>query len=891
MNGNYKTTAEPSRRRRVLRWVIGSIALILILFLLFLLAVPTILSSRSGKEGLVKQINENIRGRVTIGRLKLSWFGKQEIRDLTIKTPKGDSIAALDSLTTDATLWEILGGGRDFGNAVMRGLRADIVADENGRTNLLDALEPREQAQKQRENRPEVPRTLRVDFTLKDSTIRYSAPNSEPAVLRDFAGHIKVPHIEGPIRFNFKGQTEQGTLSGNLESEGEIRDLFNSDGKLTPERAKANVDAAATNLPTVGLEPLLRKHGLLVAALGTHLNLTMHSETTGSEGRATVTIDSQNLKAQTLLEKRRNIVSLVRPATIDFTFTPDLARYLSDEYSNGRRVEIERPTPISLTLDSLRLPLEQNQLGQMSLLGTMKSGDWRFTGDPAIEGVSISSLVASIQTASLADSLDVSINGVLSREDNNNPFNAQISLTDLVNRSGQLEPARMKAAIQAEAREVPVELADRLLGQQGLLTAALGPSLNISARTQTGQAPLTTNILLDSQRLNASIPLVFDQGISFARGAQADWQLTPEALRRILGPKQTMALLRTVPLHIAIDEFSLPRNDRNGGFDWQQMRLSGVAKPSEEVALQNAPQATNAVIDNLVISAQGDSLSSIAITAQGKMLFPENSRGILPAVFTEPAETEAQIMGIFASPRDTVPFSVKMDGPTFDGALEGQILPNTIELTKPATIQTEITSALLRELSGNRPDVPTLTEPAPVTLNLQQLSIPRGAMQFENVVLVLTASLQRITLDGAARFSGASLSNTEIEASINGEKDRAELHIKGETLAPGSSQPGTLSADVTLSDLLHNGMILLPQSSVQASVEADQLSAALVEALTGTAGKIVPWTGPTLQTRLNVDVRSAQQRQGTAEIQARGDNLFIDAGLRIEDELTLTPRA
>lgn len=132
--------ADSKPRRSRTRFVLIAVGFLLGALICGVLLVPTLLSGQS--DAIAKRaFNDRYRGTLTIGELDLAWFSPQSIRDAALADPEGKEVGRVSA--TLPSLWSLLGAAGGRIGAVKVDVEADLVADDQGLTNLERALAPR----------------------------------------------------------------------------------------------------------------------------------------------------------------------------------------------------------------------------------------------------------------------------------------------------------------------------------------------------------------------------------------------------------------------------------------------------------------------------------------------------------------------------------------------------------------------------------------------------------------------------------------------------------------------------------------------------------------------------------------------------------------------------
>jgi hypothetical protein len=130
-------TDLPTRRSRWPRVLLGGA----VFGLLVVAFLPQILSSKVGRRLVVSNIAGKTNGKVTLESFQTSWFGGTTIRFLNISDPMGRGIGA-KSVTTQASLWNLLRGRYKLGTCVIDGLHFEYVVDDGRGGDTFDYMKP-----------------------------------------------------------------------------------------------------------------------------------------------------------------------------------------------------------------------------------------------------------------------------------------------------------------------------------------------------------------------------------------------------------------------------------------------------------------------------------------------------------------------------------------------------------------------------------------------------------------------------------------------------------------------------------------------------------------------------------------------------------------------------
>lgn len=129
-----------SPKRKSSKIILTIFGMVILLGIIFVIALPTILSTRWGNEKIGSIVNAKISGKITFEKLNISWLGEQAVEDVKLYNSEGREIASLELGLAKTTLWNLLFSHRKQGIYEFKGLNAHIVQRRDGKTNIEQAL-------------------------------------------------------------------------------------------------------------------------------------------------------------------------------------------------------------------------------------------------------------------------------------------------------------------------------------------------------------------------------------------------------------------------------------------------------------------------------------------------------------------------------------------------------------------------------------------------------------------------------------------------------------------------------------------------------------------------------------------------------------------------------
>jgi len=167
--------------------------------------------------------------------------------------------------------------------------------------------------------------------------------------------------------------------------------------------------------------------------------------------------------------------------------------------------------------------------------------------------------------------------------------------------TGELTPESAELAMQATVEDFPVAAADRLLGLDGRLNAALGERLAASLSVTGGDLDLRVDAPLLKLGLAGNLS---DERLALREPASLRWQLTP-ALVTALAGDQALELAETVPVSMTVERLTLPV----AAFDPRVVSVGARLQVGADVRLSGAGDLGNVTVRNVGVEIDSGSLA------------------------------------------------------------------------------------------------------------------------------------------------------------------------------------------------------------------------------------------------------------------------------------------
>jgi hypothetical protein len=170
--------------------------------------------------------------------------------------------------------------------------------------------------------------------------------------------------------------------------------------------------------------------------------------------------------------------------------------------------------------------------------------------------------------------LELKLNAELSQAQRAGAVTADTKIDQLFDAAGVYQPGSAIARVNAEVADLPIDLLDTLLEQDGKLLALLGPVLNGRVLADVTASGGTASVQVKSEYLDINAKAAFDPaGVTQAGASAVRLTLTPQAWTALTATDGTNASTLAEPVEVAIElrRLGLPINDR--GLDLTNVNL------------------------------------------------------------------------------------------------------------------------------------------------------------------------------------------------------------------------------------------------------------------------------------------------------------------------------
>ncbi len=881
--GAPNSAAGPARKRRRYPWVLLGLLLIVVGAVA---AAPALISTPWVRNAALGWINGSIPGSISVQDLSLSWMGGQSVRSLAINDTQGRPVLKLAEFTTDLTLLGALRNRLSLGRTMVRGLDADLRFDADGTSNLTRAIGGQE-AGETSGGGAVFPAT--GNMALIDSRISISAPGIQPVILDKLSGKLEMSGPDAPLKLSFGGQSRQGDLQGKITLDGHVTGLF-TDGRLSADKAQVDLTAGVEDLPVDALDQLLQLRGMLSAALGKRMSLNIQAK--GGADRQNISVDASapnaDLKLNGFAAKGR--FELSDPATVRMQLTPQLVDAVGGLAAGDSSLHMAAPAELELTLNRLDVPLQRFTMSDIAVQTALKTGGpIRFTGVKGLGAVSLSGLRMSLESPRLADDVRIRLDGKPATDDKSGNLAIDAEVKHLFDDAGNLQMNKLVVHARSSLTGVPTALVDSLLQQNGMLTAAMGATFDVALNADTGdKGSIAGSVSVDSERLKTG-PLTFavNNQLSLTQPAEIHITATPELWRAATGGTSGYALTQPSQWVLNVKALQIPLPAAQGPVLQPGKTRLEAALRSPVATLEDAATHQATRVEDVSLSLSGDTLSSMDLQGTARVV---QKGGALETIDASPLQVKLEAHSGLAPDGTTkaIDSNLSLDGAGLKAALSSTIDQglSRLTLTKPATVETALTPAMLAAWQQGSGPGATLKQKAAITATVSHLAVPLAPFDYAGLKADGSAQAGTLAIESPGGVQ-TSIDDTHVDFSFDGDKQgKAKLDLNGRVRS-SDNQSGDLSLSIDAGNLLDaKGAMSGDDLSLKLDGKLQQLPVALLDQLMNMDGLAAATLGPTASMQVSTQL---DKMHGPVSLTLDAPNTQAKLEAKVGDKgLTLT---
>ncbi|MDB2613812.1 hypothetical protein N9Y92_01475 [Chlamydiales bacterium] len=868
-----------------MRWI-KIFLIISVCIILFVMLLPTLLSTPFGKEIVVNRIRKEMNGLLDISSLSLNWLTAQEFEKVKWKdTKKGLSFSS-EKIRIDQGLLGFL-FSPDIGHSSIEGLKVIIqpqikTEDQNGNGKLQTKKEKK------------IP--LFVGFIeIHQAQITIIQKDGSPIKIDQLDLFASHPKSSGPISLSVKGKTNDLKKEGSFEIKGDYQEekstlpssSINPLLKVLFPYKNVSFTADVKNFPSSSLDQIISlffsdMNLNLEKALGFYINADLIREDNEKLTRFILDVDTEYLKGNSIAVVKENQVTLEKPLSIQWKITP---LWFNSALTNTTSpFKLKQATLLKITLKDFNKVLEMENFFESSYAITLTpfSFESKETGQELqIDNFSmISKIDPSAQTRDLTIDADLSWD--------KNPFSLHLKgVTHLKTWSPFCLDECLSGIWDGTINEFPSSFLDILSPQEISYVTLLGKTLNTSLSVKEKGSLNYADISIESERIEtAKIPLSIGEKIALLKPITIQY-IFPKQTEEIL-KENIPILLSDRPAEIGIDIFSFNLNSLLSRDYYTFYRsLSFVGKVDSS---------------NLIFFKEGEFIPFEFSSLQ--FLFNKEENVATTIVNLADINIKNKELELFLGSSGHMRTEARVDwkwglGWTIDPLVINTTFPNLqihsnlkiqnegyFTLNFPSTIHFSLTPTQFNQWF--KENSPTLTNTVPIYIVIDETLNPMNFFDINTINLKGSLKSSRIDLLTKGEET-ATLDNLLAEFNLDLSSESFEITTNANTLISPSNKKGKIDLLFSISSFFSNGSIDIEGACMGGEITLKQFPTPLLEPFP-LFQPFTPLLGNLFDLNISVIGQCGSTPIGSLQIDLTSEALDIQTNFKVDEQfLRLNP--
>lgn len=729
--------------------IITSVSLICLLGL-FLLFLPSILSSEGGKNFLTRTIAQKTGGELSIQDLSLSWTKAQKIEDLRFEK-QGEMLLTFDSLTLDTSFWNLLFRSGSLGETTLTKPQLTLSAKTFAPSTPSEKPPPILKTKKV--GKP-LWKNVSGKIKIKEGSLALRQANADLIRMDQIDFLLNLSKGTFPLTLEAEGSSQQKNLLGKFHAKAFVSQKEEMIDLETAEALEIDGEANLSNFPVAGIDALLSlaypsTKGLLLATFGNNLNLDLSLEKVPQGENISLELRSPRMSTSFRAQYAKGMIRLKAPMNLTWTINPLVMQHLAPALP----LILVGDSRSELSLDHLSLPFKNMQfdIHSLSTQGSLSMQRGAFS-------------LATTKDSLLLDDLSLSFNTTRLKQLVNLSFKSIFRFSSFPQTSAQGSGVLVNAFDKKDFKQFDLNLRNfptTLLDQKGALRKWIGSNFDLSATRS--ESDLTVNGSSPNLKLSSS-RFRLDEGLTLA---------TPTSFSYLLKPSHWSSLTHPITVTGSLENLKLPE------FNWRKSELKANIK-SQDIQLNNFLALGNLQLPFFQLSLEGSPLSFLSFQGSSSLDFAPNTwgRSLMGDNVKLQTSGKAQYNNeLKISPLRLELASYKLKT-TIDGALESGafILKNPLEAD--FTLEPEQINPIL--VKGD--EFPILAEKTPFKLLIKPGSFPLKKEAFSQVDLEANGSIASLKMISSKSGFPFSFENAQIDYHLSGKNKRSQLEFETQAI-------------------------------------------------------------------------------------------------------------
>jgi hypothetical protein len=824
--------------KKVLITLIVSILLSLLLFFLF---IPSILSSQIGKQFLVRSLEQQTGGSVSIGTASFNWTHPQSILNFSLKKP-GELSFHFESLILETSFWNLLVRNGNIGHIKLVDPEMTLYPPSQRSSSSQKKLRTASTTSKE-----EVSHWSNFwgNLEIEGGKISTISSQNQWAELNQIHLTLSVPHSLFPFSIDFHGKTKSDDSAGSFAVKGVVErdeDLFELEATATVSHFPvASIDALSSFFAP-------KMKGIFLDTFGQTLSLNLTCSKKKSQENLSLHLHTSNAHLSLLAHYQNQTLTLQNPLEISWIAKPDVLHMLLPL----PHVKFRGNTPLHVTIDRLTLPLERvsNFPEKIDLEANVHIEQGALSLGKTDEAL----LVDQFDLLVKSNPLDKTLTCQLQNQFRLNGLpKTRVQAEALISDQFRQEKLRAVKTFDFSCYNFPTKLLESFSPKAKRVTEWLGSTFDVTAEKFQGQRDHKFSISLLSPLIHLSnTSFTLTDQLTLDLPAEFSYQLSPSHFQLLASPTTILGKLEEFKSPLSWDwkdtewKLSLEGQDLETPFGLLPL-LKGEAKKAK-----GAP-----------IGCELNSLCEFKLGLWQRAFFGERLNARLSGTL--------DLAPSFA----ISPCKVQLEGKNLNTCFEATLASHTFTLKKPLVATWTLDPKLINHLIADRKEIPFLLDPTQVTLTVHPTIFP--LKQDFSSELDLKVKGEIPSLHTTLRETEAPLELEQVDLNFLFKGSQKISHLQIDASASSKAEIGVSIENTT-------GELNPLQNPSHVSVHFHQVPTPIGDALFLMKGTLSDLAGNWIDLELDF---SQSSKGNTLELNLRSPYLKAEGAFQIEDRLKL----
>ncbi len=661
---------------------------------------------------------------------------------------------------------------------------------------------------------------FKATFAVADGKILGQAPY-DGLGWGDLKAMIDSPALGQELALNFSGKALKDSEKGEFLVDAKLKDLFDSHGGFQLEGMQADAIVKLTALPAPFIEGFIGQPGLLSAALGSNINLTIASRSKGAEAiEIDVSLQTKQMQADIPLIIKENL-ELKNQADIRMNISPALV----ERFVPPEKFQLNKEAPVQLAITRIVVPRPKIgeslfQPQRMAVDANLYAADVSFTTPQTgkagtrevrlkMDGKSLEALMFFGQVEIVQEEPKGLVHTTLGAA-TNLTFNGKAGI------DADKVIAVPSFAISGESEKL------KKLTLRGMLDPGFSRfSLSEPAIIQYALSPALLSSFMPEKK---EAPVLLEEALVDLTMEKVDVQLDPvDFLKTQLSFKGSIPELRfkgAEPLgRVSLHDINLTMLAA-GQENHAAIRAEG--KTFYEAAKTSGLFLLDARIDNML---QKEGLDMAQARTDAKLKLDNIPVGLIEAAAGQSGELVPVIgdkIGVdmqakleaFSPPKGVMDISAESDRLKIDAGLG---FAETLNLKRPATLSLTLTPEAFTKLLQGKTEAGSskkvtplvrLAKPAAIKAEVRSLTYPllpeeeKAKVPYNNIAFAMHGSVDGLLLNHDRSKEAAGFESLNAAINTGNLAKEVTISIRGQTTASGGGAKGPITIDGRLQDII-----------------------------------------------------------------------------------------